>query len=261
MWKRLLPYLEKDLRQISDAELDRLFAFLETHFPRYCESIKTLEPYYLWEILNSNTPSKYVMVGGKELEIVPGSSRAFISVFDESDGRVNTSAFSSGWRINIKDMEFIKVSTIGVPLVVVSSCPLVNGRDIALQYYALCNNQAVLVRLERSDGIIMPNVYIPINQMIGPPVPKKSVDEWEASLNSNDKVEILIALMWISGIHRDRPTLHTGDAGSHHERNEYLEQIRYMFSRVSVRETLIFLGRDDHPWIRQAARLAVDSMI
>jgi hypothetical protein len=97
-------------------------------------------------------------------------------------------------------------SIIGVPGIIILTRPVINRRDIARQYYALHNDNAVLVRLESSDGSMTRNRYTTSNHQIGPTVEERSVEEWEAALHSADDVELLLALMWIGGIHDDPAT-------------------------------------------------------
>ncbi len=239
---------------------------LNTYFPEYSESSSNADPYYIWRIQYPKINSRYVIVCGQELQRIPAASRAVISLYDDARKLVVTSEFSTGWRINITDMELIEKSIIGTPIVVILSRAFINGRDIARQYYALCNDEIVLVRLEDSNGSITPNRYTHHNYLVGPPLPKRTIDEWESALQLSNELENLRALMWIGGIHEDRiandqPTHQSRVVRPYRGASQYVEEVRQLRTRRNVQEYLSRLMQSDTQWIREAAQLAASARL
>ena len=167
MWKELSAYEGNDLQQLDDVGVDNLLDLLEKLFPEYSQSSSITDPYYIWKVYAQKNTLRYVIVDAEQLQRIPGASRACISLFDEAGILVGSSEFSTGWRIDIKGMVKMQDSIIGVPVIIISTRPFINGRDIARQYYALFNDNAVLVRLENSDGSITRNRYTTSNHCKG----------------------------------------------------------------------------------------------
>jgi hypothetical protein len=258
MWKELSPYEGKNLQQLDDAGVDNLLDLLEKFFPEYSQSSSISDPYYIWRIYVQKKTLRYVIVDGQQLQVIPGASRACITLFDETGKLIGSDEFTTGWRIDIKDMVKMQDSIIGVPVIVILTRPF-SGRDIARQYYALHNDNTVLVRLENSDGSITRSRYTASNYAIGPTVKERSVEEWEAALHSTDEVETLLALMWIGGIHDD-PTKR-GDYGirPYWGESKYVKQVHQLRGLELVQERLSSLMKSSNQWIREAAEIAANS--
>jgi hypothetical protein len=259
MWKELSAYEGKDLQLLDDEGVDKLFDLLEKLFPEYSQSSSFTDPYYIWRVYVQKKTFRFVIADGEQLQRIPGASRACMTLFDETGKLIGSDEFSTGWRIDIKGMVKMQDSIIGVPVIVILTRPCMNGRDIARQYYALYNDSTVLVRLENSDGNITRNRYTTDNHVIGPTVKERSVEEWEAALLSTDEVEMLLALMWIGGIHDDPAK--RGDHGPmpYWGESKYLEQINQLRKLELVQERLGSLMKSSNQWIREAAEIAANS--
>ena len=259
MWKELSAYEGKNLHQLNDAGVDNLLDFLEKFFPEYNRSSSITDPYYIWRVYVQKKTLRYVIVDGQQLQKIPGASRARITLFDENGKLIGSDEFSTGWRIDIIGMVKMQDSIIGVPVIVILTRPFTNGRDIARQYYALYNDNTVLVRLENRDGSITRNTYITNNHMVGPTVKERSVEEWEAALHSTDEVETLLALMWIGGIHDDPAK--PGDYGPRPcwGESKYVKQVHQLRGLELVQERLSWLMKSSNQWIREAAEIAANS--
>jgi hypothetical protein len=259
MWNELSRYEGRDLRNLDDADNDKLFDLLEKLFPKYCETSSITDPYYVWTVQDEKRNIlRYIVVDGEQIQKLPGGSRACISLFDEVGRLVATSEFSTGWRIDIKDVELIKDSIIGVPVIVILSGSF-GGRDIGRQYYALFNDEVVLIRLEDVNGTVIPNRYTGSTDTIGPTVVKRSLDEWEAALCSDNEVEILLALIWIGGIHDDSASSGQFGPKPYRANSRYVEQVRRLRRRKRVQERLSRLRASDNQWVREGAQLAANS--
>ena len=259
MWKELSAYEGKDLQQLDVAGVDNLFDLLKKLFPEYSQLSSITDPYFIWRVYVQKNTLRYVIVDGEQLQRIPGASRACISLFDDAGKSVGSCEFSTGWRIDIKGMIKMQDSIIGAPIIVILTRPFINGRDIARQYYALYDDNAVLVRLEKSDGSITRNRYTTCNHAIGPTAKGRSVEEWEAALHSTNEVEMLLALMWIGGIHDDPAT--PGDYGPRPAwgESEYVQQVRQLRGLELMQKRLSWLMKSNNQWIREAAELAANS--
>ena len=85
------------------------------------------------------------------------------------------------------------------------------------------------------------------------------MEEWEAALHSTDEVELLLALMWIGGIHDDSAT--PGDPGPrpYWGESDYVEQVRQLRRSEIVQKRLSWLMKSNNQWVREAAELAANS--
>jgi len=259
MWKELSAYEGENLQQLDELSVDNLLDLLERFFPEYSQSSSITDPYYVWRVYVQKKTLRYVIVDGEQLQRIPGASRACITLFDETGKLIRSDEFSTGWRIDIEGMVKMQDSIIGVPVIVILTRPVISGRDIARQYYALYNDNTVLVRLENSDGSITRNRYTTNNHVIGPTVKERSVEEWEAALHSTHEVETLLALMWIGGIHDD--PVKPGDYGTrpYWGESKYVKQVHHLRGLELVQETLSWLMKSSNQWIREAAELAASS--
>jgi hypothetical protein len=136
----------------------------------------------------------------------------------------------------------------------------------------------VLVRLERKDGKPLRNGYGCPNPSVGPPAPSKTAEAWARSLASEDKVEVLEALMWLGGWRKTVEWLKEEQEQERHFEAEHPEtkggpssatldtcpgaledaalyaEVR---ARADVKARLEELSKSDDAWVRQAAELAL----
>src|SRR5213593_1234568 len=101
MWKELLPYEGRDLRELDGAGIDRLLNSLNQLFPEYVEASSLASPSYLWRIKDRKHILRYIIVDGEQLQRLPGTSKACICLFDEGGKLLGATEFSTGWRIDI----------------------------------------------------------------------------------------------------------------------------------------------------------------
>lgn len=97
----------------------------------------------------------------------------------------------------------VYLSQVGRKVIEVSSAPSINGRDVAKQFYALVNDDVLLIRLEDKAGHLIRNTYGAPNHTFGFTITGRSANEWKAALESGDFAEVLATLTWLSGTHLD----------------------------------------------------------
>jgi hypothetical protein len=278
--ERLQTYLGQDLRTLSEDEqiiFDGLIARLapdaqvfsspvrpQTWNPRDRRDYYNARPraffcrsWYIWRVANGQGPDRLVLLQGEPLWEIPSSSSARIFVFD-LDGRALTRCdVQTGWRINIEDARWLGDSGHGFPCLLICSSPSINGADITSQYYAFLDDTFALVRLENCAGEFVTVNYHNPNHTIGPPVPERTPEQWEAALRSLNNAEVLRTLVWLGGRHSDPPLREKGICIE-----EFEDATRALTTRgrPGVRSAVEALTHSDDRWLRDAAKNAWEAI-
>jgi len=250
-WQELLTYEGRDLRRINEKERYRLIEVLDTLLPNEDDRFIAL---FFASIQLSQSTSRYILVEGSSLITIPGSARVRVNIFDTDGNLLADDQFSTGWRIAFKEARLVKDSVIGTPIIEVSTRPVINGRDVARQYYGFLDDHVTLIRLEDSEGKAVRNMYTPDNFIIGPFPPDKAVDEWEKALMSDDAVELLQMLMWFGGTHGD---VDLPPSNWPIGESPYADLRNRLRGRESVKERLRKLRESENRWVREATELAM----
>lgn len=210
---------------------------------------------HLWK-LDEGKRHRIILFEGRPCIPIPGASSASIYVFDPQGKCLSSSSFSTGWRISPTGASPKDASQYGFPVIEVSSAPSGLGGDVAQQYYAFVGDEVALVRLEDSAGSVLRNVYWAPNHTIGPDVPSRTPEEWEAALNANDPADVLRTLVWLGGVHLS--------SSKEKPKNVDLEKFRDVIlvekvrARDGVQKALRRLVASRDKWIREAAKLAAN---
>ena len=125
---------------------------------------------------------------------IPGNCSLRIFIFSSEGQLLNSIIFPSGYRIELKNIKVVSKPEIGRKVIEVESEPVINGRDITKQYYALIGDKILPIRLEDSRGEIVQNDYTSSDHTIGLTLIGRSAEQWKQSLESKDIAEILAAL-------------------------------------------------------------------
>jgi hypothetical protein len=97
-------------------------------------------------------------------------------------------------------------------LIVFHTAPVINGRNITKEYFALGNDRLRFIRLENDKGELARNEYVFPNYEIGIAPDAHTVEQWSALLESKDKADVLSALVFLGGKHRKSPNPWTNRA-------------------------------------------------
>ena len=151
----------------------------------------------------------------------PGEATLRVCIFDKSGHLLNQQEFSTGMRAAISGIKIREIGQLSPQTLIVQGEYFLTGTAFE-QYYALSGNQIVMIYY-RSGIAFRPITYSKIGPMI-----ERSADEWEEALESSDTVEVLSALMWLSGSHAD-------------------------IYAASVQKRLAELSASDNFWIKSAA--------
>ncbi|MFL6335844.1 MAG: hypothetical protein ACJ754_21250 [Pyrinomonadaceae bacterium] len=212
-----------------------------------------MTPRLVSKISNAQGQTRYALIVESPLLSIPGESRLQVHIFNTEGHVLSFSNFSSGWRIDVTGVEVEYAPEVKRGVVVVSSQPVINGRDVVKQFYALIGDQVILIRLEDSRGQLVRNEYGAFDHPIGPSIDSRKVEDWEVALESDDVAEELSALTWLGGLHWDprkpQPTY------PHEELTESRTAYE-LHSRGRVKVALEKLLRSDNRWLRSAAELS-----
>jgi hypothetical protein len=234
-WNPRLP--EKELMRLYDLSgIDPLEMCVET----------MLDPWHMWKTGVSGS-TRYIFLLGGPMLIIPGRSSACIRLFDSSAKLLGSWTFQTGWRIQLVSAtsEYSKVLSGNV--IVLHMAPVINGRNVAKEFFALANDQLRLVRIENNEGESIHNECVLPDYGIGLVPQAKDLNEWLAILESKSLPDVMSALLFLGGQHVDgtAQTLKLqGDA------------IQRMLGDRRLGAVIERLSESPNEWVRQAAALA-----
>ncbi|MEZ5401634.1 MAG: hypothetical protein R2729_18315 [Bryobacteraceae bacterium] len=130
----------------------------------------------------------------------------------------------------------------------VRTAPVVNGRDIARQFYSIGADRLRLLRIENRAGALVRNHYAWSTYAVGVPPEASTAAELSALLASPDPSDILSALVFLAGFHEPEP----GAPPRRHSPALF----RDAMADLRVRIQIDTLTRHELPWIREAAAAA-----
>ena len=209
-------------------------------------------PWRVWKT-NSSGQTRYIILLGESLTIIPGGSSACVQLFDAVAKKINNWCFFAGWRSVLESGAIEYSSHLGTDSIVLHVAKVINGRRVAKEYFSLSNDRLKFVRMEDEQGNAVQNEYIFPNYEIGVIPVATTVDEWASMLESSDRAEVLSALTFLGGRHLREPQRHfvPGTTG---------EQVRGAISGVDWQPAYTradyCLTKSEDAWVRQAAVLA-----
>ncbi len=255
-FQRFKSFAGLDIRKLSEAEQTRFAAIVSSLIPSQQPHLAFLfkQNWYVWQ-LQCEGKTRFVLFQGQPISGIPGISQAHVHLFDAFGRVVGQSSFSTGWRIDIDDAAIESKLLAGETVIVVRTSPVINGADIAKQYYAVQNDNLVLIRMEDSQGVALSNDYGAPNHTIGPEVAKRSEWEWMRGLSSSRVTDVLSTLVWIGGDHA-RPIRNPGNV----YREDFDSSTLHVnvCQRADVKQAIVGLASSSsNRWIKEAAQLAL----
>jgi hypothetical protein len=197
-WQTLLSFENQDLKILQEQKKK----FLQNAIDEFVGKTTDFAfPRLLSQISNAKNEKFYLLIEELPLLTIPGNCGLRIYLFDLNGKQLKKLSFDSGWRISLTDINIRYSNKIGRELIEVGSEPVINGRDVAKQYYALIDRDILLIRLEDSRGQLVSNLYGAPNYTIGTNRTGLAAEERKSWLKSNDTAEILASLTWLSGKH------------------------------------------------------------
>jgi hypothetical protein len=209
-------------------------------------------PWHVWKT-NRNGVARYVVLLGEPEMIIPGGSSACVLLFDGASKRINNWCFQTGWRITLDNASFEFSSALGSDVMVLHMVRLINGRNVAKEYFAISGDRLQFVRMENDKGEAVQNEYVFPNYEIGFVPAGNTEDEWVGMLESADKADLLSALVFLSGRHLAESQRHFS---SEPAESKYAWLFQQLVGSPRIHELVAGLSRSDNEWIRQAALLA-----
>ena len=247
-WALLLASQNQDLTKLEPHAKARLQLAIDSL--RGPTDNKFLYARLFCRVTTSDGEPRYVLVEESPLIMIPGDSRLRTSLFTTDGTLLSSSEFAAGWRIAISGITFIEVNGIKGEVLQVESYPMINGADVAKQYYSLVADEMRLIRLEDSRGLLTPNVYRTPNHTIGFTHIGRSADDWGKALTSSDTAEVLAALTWVGGEHL---SIGEGVPDYAHEYVSEAQLAEVARARSAVKQAVNELEQSDNPWVREAA--------
>jgi hypothetical protein len=184
-FERFKTFAGQDIRKLSEAEQARFTSVVGSLIPSEQPHLSLIfrHNWYVWK-LQGNGRTRFMLFQGEPITSIPGISQAHIHLIDAFGHIVGQYSFSTGWRIDINDAAMESNPMVGETVIVVKTSPVINGADIATQYYAIQDDKVVLIRMEDNQGIALANHYGAPNHTIGPEAAKRTESEWANGLSS-----------------------------------------------------------------------------
>jgi hypothetical protein len=257
-WNLLLSFQGRDLTQFNAPTAAQLQLAIDKLVGTTRNQL--LRPRLFSRLSTTQGEERYILIEESSSVTIPGNSRLRLSLFSASGILVSSSEFNAGWRIALTEIRLIQVNGIAGDVLEVESYPMINGADVAKQYYGRVDDEMRLIRLEDSSGALVPNVYRTPNHTIGFTPIGRSVSDWAKALESNDVAEVLAALTWLGGLHLDVDSIGDEEPANWHEYISEAHLAETTRCHSGVIAAVNALKKSDNPWVRDAAGLAAESM-
>jgi hypothetical protein len=191
-------------------------------------------PWDVWKT-NRNGRTRYIVLLVQSEMSIPGDSSACILLFDAGATKIGNWCFPTGHRITPASASIEFSNEAGSDLIVITMQRLINGRDVAREYFGLNDDRPRLVRLENDNGEAARNDYVSSSSEIGPVPDAITVEEWASMLESEDKTVLLSALTVLGEWRAER----------FHE----------VLGSARIRELIKDLAESENSWVWQAAEI------
>jgi hypothetical protein len=233
--------------QADLAQLERLIGNMPKGF------LVEPSPWHVWKTDRSGE-TRYIVLLGENLLIIPGGSSAAIQLFDSTAKIIRSWSFQTGWRIGLSDASLERSAELDGDLLVIRTYRVINGRDVAKEIFAIGADQLRLVRLEDSNGNAVQNEYVYPNFEIGVVPEARTAQEWTELLQSKNKSDVLSALVFLGGRHltEDARTLVPEEP----RESKYASLFQELLAKPSVHNLIAQLANSGDKWVREAALLA-----
>ncbi len=209
-------------------------------------------PWRVWRVQNG-AEARYIVLLGERESGIPGGSSACIKLFDATGARVKSWSFQTGWRMNLSSASLESSAGFDGDLIVIHIQRLINGRNIAREYFALSHDSLRFVRMEDDNGRAVQNEYVYPNFEIGGIPEANGVDEWLKLLESSDRADVLSALMFLGGRHLAEPERRLLPDP---KESKYAGLFQQLIGDPRIRADVERLRQSDNQWVREAAELA-----
>ena len=199
---------------------------------------------------------------------VPDMSGVQIHIFDKNWKRIGKQSFPTGYRFLLNDVVLVKDNPLKQNLLVAKATssgpfivrgddkrPAFEQGDYQFQYYALIDDRFVMVRLEDNKKRLAQNHYRWHSPPKGPAVPRRTRDEWIRSLSSENPVEQLATLVWLSGVHLSSKEARQEDVNQETvEDSKLFEAVR---DSVETKKAIRELANSKNSWVQEYAKLTL----
>jgi hypothetical protein len=206
-------------------------------------------PWHVWSFDEALGDRRYVVFAASPIAILPGHSGAEVLLLSSAGKELGRWRFSTGWRIDVRSAELARNDDLRAPVIAIHTAPMVNGRDVTVQYFALAHGRLSFVRAEDSHGQLVRNDYTATNHTLGGEPSADSVAGWNALLASDDPISELTALVYISGLHAP-----LGARGNSPEVERDARTARDLEAAAGTSARIGRLRHSPHRWIQEAAR-------
>lgn len=249
-WETLISFENQDLTNLSTEENVKWMGAVDRIFKKTTDLGKISR---MSKISNTHGNSYYALIGISNPMMIPGNCGLRIQLFNLQGKHLKSISFNSGWRMDVNDVKVEFIPELNREVIVAQTSRVINGRDVAKQYYGLVNEEIFPIRLENSEGKLIQNIYFASNHTIGQKMSPRLINDWEKNIKSNDIVKILASLVYLGGEHSDRrfekllPKI-SSEA-------ELVDEVR---SNQVIKTTILELSNSENKWLRDSANFVLN---
>jgi hypothetical protein len=197
----LAHFKDIDLTQLSSDEFSKLQKAFKQQGGITDLQLKSPGRSFPWWLKQFDDPKRfYVLLQVYPNNIIPSTSFIEINLFDDSWRYISSQAIPTGYRMYIKNISLEHCNVVDREILNVKTTldPDVDQNKYLIQSYAFIDKKFELVRVVDNDGNIVRNDYL--RRPFGPET-SHTVDQWLALLASENSLEQLKALVWLTGSH------------------------------------------------------------
>jgi len=154
-------------------------------------------PWCLWKVDWGGKPHFLVLLI-EGMMVIPGGSSGRIQILDEAARRVSGWSFQLGWRGDFRGASLIYSEEVGELEIVIQMQPVINGRNVCKEYFAVGAYPVRFVRMEDDKGEFVRNEYV-ANFEVGIRPEGQKGNDWIAMLDSRRTADVLSALVYVGG--------------------------------------------------------------
>ena len=249
---RLEAFVGRDLRLVradQDAVREMLSEFTK---PTEDGVDYGLRPWWVSRV-DSGCRAHWIVLEGYPGKDIPDVSLVRAHLFDVGWLHMGSHLWPTGYRMFIRDAVLVKEATLGRDLIAIRTYGTGFLKDKEdRQFYAILDDRVAMVRLEDGDGRLIRKSYHQGAPFLGPPVLDRTFEQWTDALHSTDPVEVLEALVWLSGGHKSSTAERSADSYEESvEHSKVFEAVRGW----AVSDTLVNVHWRSNPWVDEGIEL------
>ncbi|PQO36098.1 hypothetical protein DTL21_09255 [Bremerella cremea] len=194
-FQRFKSFVGRDLSQLSDEETKLLRNIVKELLQTEDSPFTGTKPLLcIWKS-ECKTKERFLLLQTSGIYAIPGDNPVYLTTFNSSGQVIKNESFPTGYRNNLVDANIEHESPFGpTPILRIRTGPGIHGTPAREQYYAVVENEIVLLRLEDNNGSRIKNRQY----SLGPEPTQRTETQWLSGLRDPNPIEVLRSLNWLA---------------------------------------------------------------